>query len=79
MSKAESINALKQEWHESNWVILRLFYSCFNVSFNTAIFKTDISDHFPVCFVIPSVGDKIENKTSFISKRILKADSLNAF
>ena len=38
-------------------------------NFKTAISKSDISDHFPICFIIPSTKPKIENKTSFIFKR----------
>ena len=48
-------------------------------NFKTAIFKSDISDHFPVCFIIPSTKPKIENKTSFIFKRIFNFEAINTF
>ena len=54
--------------------------NCFiDKNFKTAIFKSDISDHFPVCFMIPSTKCKIENKTSFIFKRIFNFDAVNTF
>ena len=34
-------------------------------NFKTTIFKSDTSDHFPICFIIPSTKTKIENKTTF--------------
>ena len=34
-----------------------------NVNFKTAIFKTDISDHFPVYITISSTYKLVENKT----------------
>ena len=48
-------------------------------NFKTTIFKCDISDHFPICFIIPSTKPKIENKASFILKRIFNFEPLNAF
>ena len=48
-------------------------------NFKTAVFKSDISDHFPICFMIPSTKCKIENKTSFIFKRIFNFDAANTF
>ena len=48
-------------------------------NFKTAIFKSDISDHFPICFIITSTKPKIENKTSFIFKRIFNVDAINTF
>ena len=48
-------------------------------NFKTTIFKCDISDHFPICFIIPSTKPKIENKASFILKRVFNFEPLNAF
>ena len=47
--------------------------------FKTAIFKSDISDHFPICFIIPSTKPKKKSKTSFIYKRILDYKAMSAF
>ena len=48
-------------------------------NFKTAIFKSDISDHFPIYFIIPATRPEIENKTSFIFKSILNVDAINTF
>ena len=42
-----------------------------NTNFKTAIFKTDISDHFPVCTVISSSEKLIENKHTYVYKRVI--------
>ena len=44
-----------------------------------AIFKSDISDHFPIYSIIPSTKPKIEDKTSFIFKSIFNFDAINTF
>ena len=48
--------------------------------FKTAIYKCDVSDHFPICFIIPSPS-KQENvtETTFITKRILNTKSIEFF
>ena len=48
-------------------------------NFKTAIFKSDVSDHFPISFIIRSTKPKIENKTSFIKKRIFNFETINSF
>ena len=48
-------------------------------NFKTAIFRSYISEHFPICFLIPSAKPKIENKTSSILKTIYKSESINTF
>ena len=48
-------------------------------NFKTTVFKSDISDHFPICFIIPSTKPKTENKTSFIFKRIFNFEAINTF
>ena len=32
--------------------------------FKTAIFKNNIFDHFPICFLVPSPSTQRENKTT---------------
>ena len=44
-------------------------------NFKTAIFKSDVSDHFPICFIIRSTKPKI----SFIFKRIFNFETINFF
>ena len=48
-------------------------------NFKTAIFKSDISDHFPIYFITPSTKPKIGNKTSFILKSIFNFKAINTF
>ena len=42
-----------------------------NVNFKTAIFKTDIVDHFPVCIIVSSTEKLIENKDTYVYKRVI--------
>ena len=37
-----------------------------NVAFKTAIFETNVSDHFPVCILISSAEKLVENKYLYI-------------
>ena len=41
------------------------------VNFRTANSKTDISDHFPVCFIISSTEKLVENKDTYIYKKVI--------
>ena len=48
--------------------------------FKTAIFKSDISDHFPICFIIPSSMKQTNNtKNTFIFKRVFDTESIELF
>ena len=47
-----------------------------NVNFKTASFKTDVSDHFPVCFII-SLTEKLENK--HVYKRVITDEATKPF
>ena len=48
--------------------------------FKTAIFKSDISDHFPICFIIPSSMKQINNtKNTVIFKRVFDTESIELF
>ena len=42
-----------------------------DTNFKSAIFKTGISDHFPICLFLPSPKVKSESETTFIQKRIV--------
>ena len=46
-----------------------------DVNFKTAIFKTDISDHFPVCFIIFSKEKLVENKHTYVYKKLITDDA----
>ena len=51
-----------------------------DTDFKSAIFKTDIYDHFPVSLLLPlpSIA-KSENGTTFIYKRTFRSDSIEMF
>ena len=50
-----------------------------DTNFKSAIFKTDISDHFPICLFLPSVKVKSESETTFIYKRIVNTFAIGMF
>ena len=48
--------------------------------FKTAIFKSDVSDHFPICFIIPSSMIQTNNtKNTIIFKRAFDTESIELF
>ena len=48
--------------------------------FKTAIFKSDISDHFPICFIIPSSMKQTNNtKNTVIFKTVFDTESIELF
>ena len=48
--------------------------------FKTAIFKSDISDHFPICFLVPSSMKQTNNtKKTVMFKRVFDAGSIELF
>ena len=54
--------------------------NCFTETvFKTAIFKSDISNHFLICFLVPSSPPQRGNKTTFIYKRIFNTESIESF
>ena len=42
-----------------------------NINFKIAILKTDISDHFPVCIIISPTEKLVENKHTYVYKRVI--------
>ena len=50
-----------------------------DVNFKTAIFKTDVSDHFPVCIIISSTEKPVENKHSYVYKRVIMDEATERF
>ena len=48
--------------------------------FKTAIFKSAISDHFPICFMIPSSMKQTNNaRNTVIFKRVFDKESIELF
>lgn len=57
--------------------IYHIVINCFAERvFQTAIFKGNISNHFPICFLVPSSSKQRENKATFICKRIFNTESI---
>ena len=53
-------------------IIDHIFTNSFvNTNFKTVIFKTDISDHFPICFLQPISTPREENKATYITKTVI--------
>ena len=50
-----------------------------NVNSKTAIFKTDISDHFPVSIIISSTDKLVWNKHTHVYKRVITYDTTECF
>ena len=46
-----------------------------NVNFKTTIFKTDISHHFSVCIIISSTETPVQNKHTYVYKRVITDDA----
>ena len=53
--------------------------SVINARFKTGIIKTDISDHFPIFFIVKCVVDNTNARGEFIYKRIYSSDSIETF
>ena len=43
------------------------------------IFKTDISDHFPVCIIISSTEKLVQNKYTYLYKSVITDDANERF
>ena len=50
-----------------------------DTNFKSVSFKTDISDHFPICLFLPSPKVKSESETTFIYKRIVNTLAIEMF
>ena len=61
-------------------IIDHVFTNSFiDTNLQTMIFKGDISDHFPICFLLQSTMPKTENKVTYSTKRITKKDAIEKF
>ena len=47
--------------------------------FKTVIFKSDLSNHFPTFFLVPSFWTQMESKATFIYKRVFDTESIESF
>ena len=75
-----TINKPTRVTRKTATAIDHILKNCFiDRTFKTAIFRSDISDHFPICFIIPSMKTKIKNETSFLYKRNFSTEAKHAF
>ena len=47
-----------------------------NTNFKIFIFKIDISDHFPICFLQPTSRPREENEVTYITKRVINNNAI---
>ena len=50
-----------------------------NVAFKVVIFKSDISDHFPVCIIISSTEKRVGNKHTYVYKKVITDEATEHF
>ena len=50
-----------------------------NTNFKTFIFKIDISDHFPICFLQPTSRPREQNEVTYITKRVINNNAIELF
>ena len=50
-----------------------------NTNFKTFIFKIDISNHFPICFLQPTFRPREENEVTYITKRVINNNPIEMF
>ena len=50
-----------------------------NTNFKTFIFKIDISDHFPICFLQLTSRPREENEVTYITKRVINNNAIELF
>ena len=48
-------------------------------NFKTFIFKIDISDHFPICFLQPTSRPREGNEVTYMTKRVINNNAIKAF
>ena len=53
--------------------------SFIDIPIKTGIIKSDVSDHFLICFFIPSEKVSVENEIAYIHKRITNDKTIEAF
>ena len=50
-----------------------------NTNFEMIMLKTDISDHFPICFLQPPSTPNEENKATYITKIVINNNATEMF
>ena len=75
-----TINKPTRVTMETATVIDQILTNSFvDTNFKSAIFKTDIFDHFPICLFLASPKVKSESETTFIYERIVNTLAIEIF
>ena len=70
-----TINKTTRETRKTATTINHILTNQFiNANFKTGIFKTDISDLFPVCIIISSTEKLVESKHTYVYNRAITDD-----
>ena len=75
-----AINKPTRVTRKASTIICHIFTNSFvNTNFKTIIFKTDISDHFPICFLQPPSTSNEKNKATYITKTVINNNAIEMF
>ena len=79
-SMKPTINKPTRVTRQSVTAIDYILTNCFvNFDFKTAIFKSDISDHFPISFFLPMTNEFSKTEPIYIHKRIINNNAIEMF
>ena len=74
------INKPARVTRKTSTVIDHIFTNLFvNANFKTILFKTNVSDHFPICFLQPTSRHREKNKATYITKRVFNNNTIKMF
>ena len=74
------INKPTRITRQSATAIDDILTNCFiNFDFKTAIFKSGISDHFPISFFLPTTNEFSKTEPIYIHKRIINSNAIEMF
>ena len=75
-----TINKTTRVTTKTATAIAHILANCFTETvFKITIFKSDQSDHFLICLLVPLSSTQRENKTTFIYNRIFNTESIESF
>ena len=75
-----TINKSTRVTRQSAIAIDHILTNCFvNFGLKTAIFKSDISDYFPISFFLPTTNEFFKTQPIYIDKRITNNNAIGMF
>ena len=75
-----TINKPTRVTRQSTTATDHILTDCFvSFGFQTAIFKSDISDHFPISFILPMTNEFSKLEPIYIHKRIMNNNAIEMF